>query len=97
MIIMLMALLLYGVHLIVYPLLVLTADQVSSFARCTGKFGSVIVINLDDQASLSVSFLDHIVCLVLGLSTNTTTNHQGVPLWITAVPCSQTQVHSHDV
>ena len=73
MIILTIALIRCGVYLIVHPLLVLSVDQVSSFARYTNKFGYVIIINLDDQASSAVSSLEQIICLILGLSANTTT------------------------
>ena len=66
-----MAPLLCGVHLIVQTLLVLTVDRISSYVRCTDKCNSVIVINLDDQASLLVSFLVQIVRFIFGLLTNT--------------------------
>ena len=70
-VIMSVGLLLCGVHLIVHPLLVLTADQVASFSWCSSEFGTVVVINLDDQAASSASFLNQIIHLVLNLPLNT--------------------------
>jgi len=49
-IIKLLGTLLHGVHLIVHPTLVLTADQVHSFLGCNEAHGTIIVINLDDSA-----------------------------------------------
>lgn len=72
MIIMMMALLLCDVNLVMYPLIVLMADQVSSVAPYTDEYGSVVVTNLEDQASSLSSSLDQLVCLVPGLSTDTT-------------------------
>ena len=45
-IIKLLGLMLKGVHLIVHPLLV--PDQVASFMRCSDKYRTVLVVNLDE-------------------------------------------------
>ena len=66
-IIKLLCTMLRGVHLIVHPLLVLTADQVASFQRGSQDHGTIVVINLDQQASRSRTFLDAIIKLITSL------------------------------
>jgi hypothetical protein len=85
---MVVALLLCGVHLIFYPLLVLTADQVAIFAQCSDKYRTVVVVILDDQAASLVSFLDQVVRLVLDLSIHTSTMvfHCGSPKFLATKP-----------
>jgi superfamily II DNA helicase RecQ len=72
-IMMMTGLMLAGVHLIVHPLLTLTADQVAAFSKCSDNHGSVVVINLDEQASRSSTFQQSIVDLITGLPKSTST------------------------
>ena len=46
-----MGLALREVHLIVHPLLVLSADQVSKISNLLHTYGSIVAINLDGQAA----------------------------------------------
>ena len=62
-----------GVHLIIHPLLVLTADQVASFQECCMSYGAFVVINLDEQASRSATFLDAIIKFFTTLKRRTST------------------------
>ena len=66
-------LLLCGVHLVVHPLLVLTADQVASFSACSQQHGTVVVLNMDDQASVCPAFLEKIISLITLLEPATST------------------------
>ena len=53
-----------GIHVIVYPLLVLTADQVLRFLEGTDTFGSIEAHNLDEQGTVlskwRKKFIDHL-------------------------------------
>ena len=48
--------LLKGVHLIIHPLLVLTADQVVKFLEGTDDYGAIEVHNLDDLAGTTEAY-----------------------------------------
>ena len=56
---------LWGIHLILYPLLVLTADQITKFTCASTSHGSVMAHNLDKQASTSCAYRNHLINYLL--------------------------------
>ena len=61
-----------GIHLILHPLLVLTADQMSKFSGWTDRFSPVSAHNLDDHASTSAAHRKRLVHYLIALPTDTT-------------------------
>ena len=62
--------LLRGIHLIVHPLLVLAADQVTNFSSASGGYGSVSAVNLDDAGSTEAAS-EHLVRQLLNVGPRT--------------------------
>ena len=57
--------LLKGIHLIVHPLLVLTADQTAKFASGSDEFGQIGVHNLDEEGAVSREYRDRFTKYIL--------------------------------
>ena len=74
-IIKLLGTMLHGVHLIIHPILVLTADQVHSFLGCNESHGTIMAINLDDSAGTTPEHCREFVRTIseMRADTNTTT------------------------
>ena len=60
-----------GIHVIIHPLLVLTADQMSKFTCASSAFGPVSAHNLDEQASSCGHFRDRLIEYLLAIPADT--------------------------
>ena len=60
-----------GIHLIIHPLLVLTADQIMKFSCASTSHGAVMAHNLDEQASASRAHRNHLMKFLLDLGPDT--------------------------
>ena len=59
------------IHVILHPLLVLTADQDATFRSGLDDFGTISVINLDEEASASFAHQKKVVEVLAGIRTST--------------------------
>ena len=60
-----------GIHLSVHPLLVLTADQITKFTCALTSHGTVMAHNLDEQASASRAYCNHLMKYLLDVGSDT--------------------------
>jgi hypothetical protein len=60
-----------GIHLIIHPLLVLTADQITKFTCASTRHGSVMAHNCDEQASSSRAHRDRLMQHLLDVGPDT--------------------------
>lgn len=68
-----MGTMLKGVHLIIHPLLVLTADQVVKFLEGTDDYGNIQVHNLDDLAGTTPEYRRNFVAMLNAMLADTDT------------------------
>ena len=61
-----------GIHLVMHPLLVLTADQIVKFQQGDDRFGAIEVHNLDEQASRSTAYRKKLIERMEGLLPSST-------------------------